>query len=320
MRVFFYEAFEEEADELRRALPPAIRAGFTRKTVQEQKDASPPAPLISVRTQSVIPPAWTQKLTGILTRSTGYDHIVKYLKTVGKDIPCGHLPLYCSRAVAEYALLMMLSLARRLPEQVAAFDRFRRDGLTGIELEGKNLLVVGVGNIGSEMVKIGRGLGMHVKGVDVVKKHDWVDYTGIDQGIGWADFIVCAMNLTAENNGYFNRDLLNRAKQDAVFVNIARGEFSPARDLLELLDKGKLGGIGLDVFNNEPELAVSLRSNKPSDSPETTAVLELAKRPNVILTPHNAFNTKEAVAKKAVQSVEQVESFLKNGRFLWPVP
>jgi D-lactate dehydrogenase len=156
--------------------------------------------------------------------------------------------------------------------------------------------------------------------VDVVKKHDWVDYTGIDEGIGWADFLVCAMNLTDDNPGYFSRDLLNKAKQGVVFVNIARGEFSPARDLLELLDKGKLGGIGLDVFNNEPELAVSLRSNKPSDSPETTAVLELAKRPNVILTPHNAFNTKEAVEKKAAQSVEQVESFLKNGRFLWPVP
>lgn len=319
MRVFFYEAFEEEAAGLKRALPPGIPAGFTWKTVQEQKDASPPAPLISVRTQSVIPPAWAQKLSGILTRSTGYDHIKKYLKTAGKNLPCGRLPLYCSRAVAEHTVMMMLALSRRLPEQVEAFGRFRRDGLTGLELEGRNLLVVGVGNIGSETAKIGKGLGMRVKGVDIVKKHDWVDYTGIDEGIGWANFLVCAMDLTPENSGYFSRGLLNRAKQGVIFVNIARGELSPAGDLLDLLDKGKLGGVGLDVFNNEPELAVALRSRKPSDSPETAAVLELAKRPNVILTPHNAFNTAESVKRKSEQSVQQIEHFLKNGKFLWPV-
>ena len=78
MDVFFYEAFAEEATYLQQYLPPGIAAGFTRKTIQEYDAAEPPAQLISIRTQSVIPASWATKLAGILSRSTGYDHLEKY--------------------------------------------------------------------------------------------------------------------------------------------------------------------------------------------------------------------------------------------------
>jgi len=306
LQVYFYEAFEEEGEAIRRYLPPHIRAGFTDKTIQEKGDLHPPAPLISFRTQSVLPPSWSKSLSGIVSRSTGYDHLI------GLDVPCGHLPLYCSRAVAEQAILLVMALMRKFPRQMEQFWRFHRDGLTGAECQGKNLLVVGVGNIGSEVVKIGQGLGMAVRGVDLVQRHSWVDYVSRNEGLGWADAIVCAMNLTGQNRGYFDYATLARAKPGAFLVNIARGEMVPVADLVRILDEGKLGGAALDVHEREPEMAVAMRSGR-YESP-------LRGRPNVILTPHNAFNTAEGLERKARQAAEQAVHFIEHGTFIWPAP
>lgn len=317
--VFFYEAFEEEAEALKRYLPSDISAGFSWKTIQEKGDAEPPAALISIRTQSVIPISWARKLSGILSRSTGYDHIKVYLQECNENIPCGYLPLYCSRAVAEQAMLLWISLWRKLPQQIEKFKSFNRDGLTGFECERKTLLVVGVGNVGYEIVKIGKGLDMEVLGVDIVKKHSSVPYVSIEEGLSRADVIVCAMNLTPDNAGYFSYRLLKKSKPGAVFVNIARGELSPSVELLRLLDEGHLGGIALDVYNNESKLAVALRMNESSNDDEVHATLALSRRTSVIMTPHNAFNTHEAVDRKAAQSISQISHFFKHGSFLWIV-
>lgn len=304
--VYFYEAFREEVEALQRCLPPHVRAGFTPNTIQEAGDPAPPAPLVSIRTQSVIPASWAGKVRGIISRTTGYDHLV------GQRIPCGYLPHYCSRAVAEQAILLMMGLLRKLPQQTEQFARFNRDGLTGRECAGKKLLVVGVGNIGSEIVKIGQALGMDVRGVDIVQRHASVSYVSIDDGLAWADVVVCAMDLTKENAGYFNYDRLKRARHGVVFVNISRGELSPTNDLIKLLDESHVGALALDVYENESALAVALRSGKSG--------FPLLGRPNVILTPHNAFNTAEAVERKVQQTVQQIEHFRKHGVFLWSPP
>ena len=302
MDVFFYEAFEEEAESLQRHLPADVRAGFTWKTIQENGDGAPPARLISIRTQSVIPPAWFAQLDGVLARTTGYDHLV------GLPVACGHLPLYCNRAVAEQAMLLWMALLRKLPEQMEHFPRFHRDGLTGRECAKKNLLVVGAGHIGSEVVKIGRGLEMEVRRVDIIPERADVS---IEEGLPWADIIVCSMNLTAANRSYFDYTRLRSARRGVFFVNVARGELSPTADLVRLLDEGHLGGVALDVYENESEMATALRSGRGG--------FPLLGRPNVILTPHNAFNTEEAVERKSEQSARQVERFLRHGDFLWPV-
>ncbi len=299
--VHFYEAFAEEAEALRRYLPAGITAGFTGQTIQEAGDREPPATLISIRTQSVIPASW--KLAGVVSRTTGYDHLTQL------PVPAGYLPLYCSRAVAEQAALLWLALLRKLPTQMAQVASFHRDGLSGYECAGKHLLVVGVGHIGSEVVKIGTGLGMETRRVDI--RPERADIS-IEEGLPWADIIVCSMNLTSQNTGYFSYDRLRRAKRGVIFVNIARGEQSPTADLVRVLDAGHLGGVALDVYERESDLAVGARAGK--------AAFPLAGRPNVILTPHNAFNTMEAVERKAQQSVQQIEHFLRTGRFLWPVP
>jgi len=299
--VYFYEAFAEETVALRRYLPATIPAGFTAKTIQEAGDRHPPAACISIRTQSRVPPDW--QLAGLISRTTGYDHVTRL------KIPCGYLPLYCNRAVAEQAMLLWMALLRKLPAQIEHFARFNRDGLTGAECAGKKLLVVGAGHIGAEVVQIGRGLDMEVRRVDIIP--DRADIT-IEAGMPWADIIVCAMNLTPQNAGYFDYQRLKQARPGVLFINIARGEFSPTGDLEKLLDEHHLGGVALDVYDGEAELAVGLRSGKGN--------FPLAGRPNVILTPHNAFNTVESVERKAQQAVQQVVEFLKTSKMLWPVP
>lgn len=320
MDVFFYEAFEEETLALKGYLPPGITAGFTWKTIQEQGVGKPTASFISIRTQSTIPISWATQVSAILTRSSGYDHIKAYLENCGRDIPCGYLPLYCSRAVAEQAILLCMALLRKLPRQIHNFNSFNRDGLTGQECQNKTLLVVGVGNIGYEVIRIAKALNMDVLGVDIVKKYSDIQYVPIQEGLSHADIIICAMNLTFDNLHYFDYNLLSKTKPGIMFVNVARGELSPTSDLLRLLNENRLAGVALDVYNNESELAVSLRANKPSKNDEVQATLALAKHKNVILTPHNAFNTQEAVDKKASQSIQQIRNFLEHGNFIWQVP
>ena len=320
--VYFYEAFEEEEHLLKSILPSYLKAGFTGKTIQEAGDKLPPARIISIRTQSVLPESWSNQVSAILTRSTGYDHLKRYLNDIGAEIPCGYLPLYCNRAVAEQAMLLWMALLRKLSQQTRQFKDFDRDGLTGYETLGKILVVVGVGNIGSEIVRIGQGLGMKVMGVDLVEKYDFVQYSDINKVLPLADIIVCSMNLTTENTHYFNYQRLKQAKKGSIFINIARGEMSPAPDLLKLLREGHLAGVGMDVFNLESELAVFMRSNRKNlpENIEIQAILEMNGLPNVIFTPHNAFNTNEALQRKVKQSIEQISSFYKTGKFLWEIP
>lgn len=315
MDVMFYEAFEEEEKALKKYLAPHINAGFTWKTIQESGDVKPPSKLISIRTQSVIPAKWQDDLKGILSRSTGFDHI----ESINKKIPCGYLPLYCKRAVAEHAILLILSLIRKLPLQMKQCKKFKRDGITGMECENKTMLVVGVGNIGSEIIRLGTGLGMNVFGVDLVKKYDFVKYVDINKYISKSNIIVCAMNLTKENNNFFNYELLRKAMPGVIFINIARGEMAPPKDLLRLQKDNHFGGIGLDVYAEESTLAVALRKKEKIIDENIKATLKLSRYGNVICTPHNAFNTIESVDKKAKDSMKQIENFLTSNEFLWSV-
>jgi D-lactate dehydrogenase len=317
--VFFYEAFEEEVPLLKRHLPRDIRAAYSPAALQAADQPEPPAPLISIRTQSDLPLEWAPRLRGILARSTGYDHLLAYGRQAGAQVALGALPKYCGRAVAEQAMLLWTALLRKLPQQLESFHAFHRDGLTGLECERRTILVVGVGDIGYQVVRIGRGLGMSVLGVDIVQRHADVTYASLAEGLRIADVIVCAMNLTESNRAYFRHETLRGAKKGALFINIARGELSPAGDLLRLLDENVLGGVALDVFNDEPSLATALRKGAATSGDEVESVRKLSRHPRTLLTPHNAFNTVEALNRKAELSAKQVAHFIRNGAFLWPL-
>lgn len=316
-QVFFYEAFEEEENLLRRFLPAHVTADFTWKTIQESGDKDPPAKIISSRTQSIYPEEWAGYLDAIISRSTGFDHLLLYKKQSGGDFAMGYLPKYCNRAVAEQAMLCWTALMRRLPKQVRQFNKFNRDGITGYELQNKTLVVYGVGNIGYEIVKIGLGLDMKVLGVDIDEKFSNVEYVKPQDGAKQADVIVCAMNLTNQNVRYFDSTFFRNVKPPLVFVNISRGEISPTTEILSALQNGSISSAALDVFDHEKNLSVGLRSGLITGDPQVQAVQKLMSMDNVILTPHNAFNTHESLERKCQQTIEQITSFLKNRKFIW---
>lgn len=318
--VVFYEAFSEEEQLLKELLPPDVNVLFYSKTIQEQGCEEPPAALVSIRTQSEVPESWAPKIKGILTRSTGYDHVARYRWIAHTVFAIGYLPRYCARAVAEHAVLVTMALFRKLPQQVKQFRHFDRDGITGREALGKKLLVVGVGSIGGEIVDIARGIGMEVKGVDIAPKKKDVAYVSLEEGIAWAQCVICAMPLTAETQGLLNYSLFAKAAHKIIFVNIARGEISPTEDLQKLLEEGLLAGLGLDVFEDESGLAEALRKGDKDASSPAALIKELQNKSNVVLTPHNAFNTFEAVRRKTEQSVSAVMSFLQQGVFPDSIP
>jgi D-lactate dehydrogenase len=310
--VFFYETFEEEEKLLRELLPKEIQAGFTKKTIQEEIHETPISKIISIRTQSKIPSDWKNQISSILTRSTGYDHI-NHLKN---DLVCGYLPKYCNQAVAEHAIMMVFCLLKNLKKQMIHFSSFNRDNLTGFELKDKKIIIFGIGKIGYEIYKITKALGMEVYGVDLEKKYEDVNYISKEEGLKIADIIICAMNLTSDNFQYFNYNILKNSKKGIIFINIARGEMSPLGDLIRLLEEKHLSALALDTYDNEAHMAEKIKT-KGLEFQELKLISKLYQRDNVILTPHNAFNTIESVRKKAKQSIEQIQNFLKTGKFIW---
>ena len=319
MDVFFYEAFKDEASTLKSLLGDEFTYGFAPETIQEAGHRHPPARLISIRTQSLIPREWDNQLDGILSRSTGYDHLLAYASSSGTHIPLGYLEEYATRAVAEHAIMLTMALMRKLPQQMRQFLSFNRDGLTGAECEGRNLLVVGVGRIGREIVSLAQGVGFAVRGVDIVLDKPDVTYVSKEDGVLWADVIVNAMNLTTENRGYFSFDLFSTARRGLFFVNVARGEHSPLAGVERALAAGRLGGLGLDVFEDEGNFGAALRKENQPASAQRSLVERLLSYPNVILTPHNAFNSEEALRGKSALTVRQVKFFMKNKDFLWKI-
>lgn len=312
----FYEAFAEEADSLRRHLPAGCQAGFTPATVQATGARHPPARLISIRTQSAIPPAWWPHLDGILARTTGYDHLHAYARSASR-IKLACLPEYCSRAVAEQAALLWMALLRKLPAQWAQWSTFNRDGLTGGECQGRTLVVVGVGRIGHEVARIGLGLGMTVFGVDPEHRHADIDYLDWAAAAARADVVAACMDLNPSSHQFFRQANLAVLKPGCLLVNVARGELVDTRDVAQALNQGQLAGLAMDVFSDETTVADALRGLGPPTG-EVARLEALVRHPRVLFTPHNAFNTEEAVELKSRFSAEQVQHFLARGVFRWP--
>jgi len=319
MDVVFYEAFKEEQGAIKKYLGPKIRAAFRSTTIQESGDKNPPSRLISIRTQSRIPKRW-KGVKAVLTRSQGYDHLLEWQAKADSANRAGYLGNYCARAVAEQAVFLMLMLMRQCKKQVRQFDSFDRNGLTGVECKSRNACIVGVGSIGKEIADILKGLKMNVCGVDKVKRLKMLEYVTLISGIRRADALFCALPLTKETRGLLDYRALSHSKKGLILVNIARAEITPVKGLRRLMKEGRIKALALDVFEDEPELAVYLRRKTGRLGRNNRIILEMRGNDNVVLTPHNAFNTEEALNEKAKQTVRAVKSYLRCGRFPTQIP
>lgn len=256
----------------------------------------------------------------IITRSTGYDHIdMKYCKRAG--ITVCNVPKYGGTAVAEHTVGLMLSLARHIPLAVekTTHDDFSLDKLQGFELTGKTLGVVGVGMIGQSVVRIAKALGMQVLAYERnpdKKRAEELGFTPVDfkELLKRSDIVSIHVPYTKETHHLFDKGAFKRMKPTAYLINTARGPIVDTEDLVKALDEGWIAGCALDVLEGETDLHEASQPLKQEHffSHDWRSIRRnhaLLKRENVIITPHMAFYTKEALATIHEATVKAIFAF-----------
>lgn len=257
----------------------------------------------------------------IATRSTGYDHIDTG-HCAEHGIAVSNVPTYGENTVAEHVFALLLGISHRMREAIerARSGRFKPDGLEGFDLQGKTLGVVGTGNIGRHVIRIARGFGMKVLAFDVKPQPALAvefgfTYATMDELLAGSDVVTLHLPATPQTEHLIDEAAIGRMKPGAVLINTARGSIVDSRPLIEALRSGKLAAAGLDVLPDEPlireeaELLSSIYANQ-LDMRELVADHILLTMPNVTVTPHNAFNTREAIARIVTTTVGNIASFL----------
>ncbi len=202
---------------------------------------------------------------------------------------------YGDTAVAEHSIALIVAAAR----DVARMDREVRAGTwtphEGVQLLGKTLGVIGLGGIGREVARIGKGMGMKVIGWNRTKHADIkVPLVDIDTLLARADVVSMNLTLGDETRGFLSAERIARMKPGVIFVNTARGALADEAALIAALKSGHIRHAGLDVFHTEP-----LKPDHP-----------LAKLPNVTLTAHAAFRTLEASMTLLRRSIDIVKTLV----------
>ena len=234
----------------------------------------------------------------VALRCAGYDQVdLKAADRLG--IRVVRVPRYSPHSVAEHAVALIMGLNRKIcqtHERVAA-GNYSLDGLLGFELRGKTVGIIGTGGIGSAFAQIMHGFGCKLTGYDLQKnanlERDYkLVYQSLESLIQHSDIISLHLPLTDKNRGFFNGDYFNQMKTGAMFINTSRGSLVDTQALIQALKSGKLGYAGLDVYDKEAGHFFCDQSNLIL---EDDALARLLSFKNLLLTPHQAFFTREAL-------------------------
>jgi D-lactate dehydrogenase len=253
------------------------------------------------------------------TMSTGFDHID--LDTCkARNITVCNVPSYGDNTVAEYAFGLIIALARKLKPTIEQVGRgfFSRTGLMGIDLKGKTLGLVGTGNIGSHMARFGWAFGMKVIAYDVKPKATLADQFGVTfMSLGkllqQADIISLHLPYNPSTHHLINAERLHLLKPTALLVNTSRGQVVDTEAVAAALREGRVGGVALDTFEGE-EVWIEEEFLKRDDLAaitlrEAMESFSMMRSERAIITPHNAFNTKEALERILLTSAENIKAY-----------
>ncbi len=267
------------------------------------------------------------KLKLIITRSTGFDHI-DIVECKKRGIQVGNVPYYGENTVAEHSFALILSLSRNVHKSHIRTiqGNYEISGLQGFDLKGKTLGVIGVGHIGLHVIRIAKGFGMHVKAFDA-RKDTFIseilhyDYSGLDDLLKTSDIITLHMPLNDSTVHFLDEKKLRKTKPGVIIINTSRGGLIDTDALYRLLKSGHIGGAGLDVIEGEEYIKEDLALKK-SDVDKLRKIFmdkEIFKMDNVIFTPHNAFNSREAITRIYESTLENLVSFKGAGKPKYPV-
>lgn len=235
-----------------------------------------------------------------------------------KELTVARVPAYSPYAVAEHTAGLLLALNRKVYKSYQRTKKynFSLDGLLGFDINGKTVGVIGTGKIGKIFIKIMRGFGANVIAYDVYKDIDAAKelgykYVDLNKLYKESDIISLHCPLTDENHNLINEESISKMKKGVIILNTSRGKLINSKDLVKCLEEGRIGGVGLDVFEDEEEYFLNDMSNSYIRDVELSLLLSM---PNVVITAHQAFFTKEALEKIVSTTYENIDNFFTNGK------
>lgn len=258
----------------------------------------------------------TLKINGvklIVLRSAGFNNVD--LKTAdAAGIPVLRVPAYSPQAVAEHAMALILTLNRKTHK---AYNRVREgnfslEKLMGFDLYKKKIAVIGTGKIGKAFCRIALGFGSAVQAFDIFPDaslaSSGVAYDSLDNTLRDADIISLHCPLTKETRHMINSLTLEQLKPGAMLINTSRGALINTSDVIDALKNGQLGYLGLDVYEQEENLFFHDRSE---DVILDDVITRLISFPNVLITAHQGFFTREAMTEIAETTFRNVDAFVE---------
>ncbi len=261
-------------------------------------------------------------LKAIATRSTGFDHIDRTVCDE-RGIRIAYVPSYGDNTVASHTIGLLLNIAHRISDGI---DRTRKGefsnaGLQGFDVRGKRIGVIGAsGNIGRHVVTMAKGLGMEVLGFDVAEDPDFAEeadfaYVSMDELLERSEVVTIHVPQNEKTKNLIDDGAFSKMREGVVFLNTSRGGVVDERALLKAIGDDTVRAAGLDVLGAEPtirEEAELLRCAVEDEGQwgELLANETLLQLRNVYVTPHNAFNTREAVQRILDVTLENLEGFV----------
>lgn len=246
----------------------------------------------------------------ILLRSAGFNHVdIRVAAECG--IPVLRVPSYSPEAVAEFAMALLLTVNRHTHRAYTRTRDFNMNinGFMGIDLHEKTAGVVGTGKIGQAMIRILQGFGMKIVAYDPYPNLNLdIEYATIEEVFQRADVITLHCPLTRETKHIVQAKTIELMKQGVYLINTSRGDLIRTEDLIEGLLQKKFGGVGLDVYDEEGGVFYEDRSNDIMEDPNLARLLSF---PNVLVTSHMGFFTKEAVQAIAEVTLKNADAVKK---------
>lgn len=245
----------------------------------------------------------------IATRSTGFDHI-DVAAAKARGITVATVPFYGENTVAEFTFALLLALSRRIidaDEQVRETGAFSPAGLRGFDLAGKTIGIIGTGHIGAHVIRMSKGFGMKVIGFDAFPNAELSQtldfpYVPLPELLTESDIVTLHVPYNEHTHHLINKENIGSFKKGSYLINTARGAVVETEALVEGLKNGTLAGAGLDVLEEEK----NLQDKKSAISAENHYLIA---HPRVIVTPHCAFNTQEAVERILNTTIENIKGF-----------
>jgi D-lactate dehydrogenase len=320
-KIVFFEVNEWEISKLQEALRDADVKFYKDRLDDRYIDVVKDVEILSVWIYSRVTNNIIDKLPNlklIITRSTGMDHIdVDYCHK--KGIKIANIPKYGVNTVAEHTFALILNLIRKVHNAINKKDFSLSQDILGFELKDKTIGVIGTGSIGRKVIHIAKAFDMHVLAYDIKRDEEFAktynfEYVGLDELLTNSDIITLHVPLNKDTYHMINMDNIKKIKKGCYLINTARGSICDTTALLYGLEEGIFAGLALDVLEEELLFKEDGLSILYEDIDKIKKVLMnnmLMNNPNVIITPHSAFYSKEALNRIIDSTISIIREFMK---------